>query len=226
MREFSLVERTPAIGSEAFQVALFIVGLSLVTSCVLAVLSSSLSPMPKRRGNNDDRVFLACAYLFPPIVTACYLVTLSGGAANADGLVALMWSLPGLAAGAALFGSPIAVALSRRVRRSLPSSAIDAATLEGASAWQMRRCLLWPESRAQFPAHLAELFWRMVVGYGFILMFGFGKDAPAPLGVVSWPAGGGYAIALIAAAVLCCATLTLRNRCGTPDFGAPPHVQP
>ena len=212
MIELAIVEGST---DGVWRFALVIGGITLFAALLLTILSGLLAPAAKRGGNSDDRPSpwpVAAAYLFPPLVLAFYLLTWLF-AASESGAIRLVqqfaWSFPGLLLGALFFGFPIALALSRAVSRAVSSSVIDAATLDGASSWQVRRFILWPQFWREFPQIFGTIFWHVAVGFGFILLLGVESERARTSGLISIPAGFGYALVLASAAV---AALLTRNR--------------
>ena len=160
-------------------------------------------PMPKRRshGANVPRnILMAIFALVPPLVTAAYLVALQAGDQSSPQMAqiaAVLGSGVGLVIGAALYAFPSAFALCRASLGGLPAAAVDAAQIDGASAWQIRRALIWPHVRERFLGIALLVFCNVIVGFGFILMI---ATSPERSRVVDLIRGSEFALVLLAAA--------------------------
>lgn len=212
MQELAIFDSGGVAADRVWQLGLFVCGVPLVAAFFLTCVAGWFAPHSQnaRADAQRSRGRLALAYLFAPLVMTLYVLALLLARAKAEpGVIErYAWSVPGLVVGVLLFGLPIALRLGRAAVRSLPSAAADAARLEGATSWQMRRFIVWPHFQRQFLNVFARVFWHIVVGFGFILMVGAeGAIAQRPQ-LVSTTAGTAYVISLGLAAL---AALLLRN---------------
>lgn len=166
------------------------------------VIAFSL-PMPKRRSqsaNVQHNGLVASFALLPPLVTAAYLVALQGGdhsSPQVARVAGVLGSGVGLVIGAALHAFPTAFALCRASLGGLPATAVDAARIDGASARQIRRVLIWPHVRERFLGIALLVFCNVIVGFGFIVMI---ATSPERSHVVHLIRGSEFALVLLAAA--------------------------
>ena len=196
----------PIISSSAVQLSgsgWLAAAVSLAVAVFLPLAIAFSLPMPKRRSqgaNVQHKVLLAIFALLPPLVTAAYLIALQAGdhsSPQVARVAGVLGSGVALVIGAGLYAFPSAFALCRASLGGLPRTAVDAARIDGASAWQIRRVLIWPHVRERFLGIALLVFCNVIIGFGFILMI---ATSPERSRVIDLIRGSEFAVVLMAAA--------------------------
>ena len=217
------MQTSAASAAQALGSGGLVAALALVVALVLPLAVALLLPVPKRHesraGFQRNVGSLICA-LLPPLIIAGYVAALQAGSQTSDP-VGFMPPLPatvsGLLLGALVYAFPAAFVVCRASLATLPAAAVEAAKIDGASNWQIRRSLLWPHVRERLLTIALLVFCNVVVGFGFLIMIG---SAAEPSRAADLIRGREYAVVLLAAAAAAGVAQMLRPRSNERDAAA------